>query len=125
MGFLMMNGVSCATPDEHDPRKENVNFYAIYQGRQLAVRVLSGNDGNGSDSVKFSADNDFEGLTNIAVVKTGPFSVDIFRLTDAAISKFGKRKGGWIEVAGNYSAGSLRVQTEEMSAIRSLSSILA
>lgn len=109
-GVIGMNGATTAFPDVADPQSEYVNFYAILNGRQHLFYVSLGEQHR--SGFKFSMPNNFERIVVIAVVPGEGLNPPMFKISSSAISKYGSKKGGYIEVLADYHDGEILIKDE-------------
>lgn len=69
MGLAMLDGGHCAVPDEPDPRKEFVDFYMIYEGRNVPVRASFGLEQTPGEFT-FNVPREFIEVRNVGFVRT-------------------------------------------------------
>lgn len=121
VGMLTLNGANCAFPDPDDPRKDIVHFYTIISGRQYAIHVSRGQQTR--SGFRFVVPSDFERVFALGVVMRAPTQFDLYHLSPAAISKFGRRRGGYIELDGMDREGMISVRTETLKKVDSFTEL--
>jgi hypothetical protein len=96
-GMVQLAGGSCAWPSPEDPRKGQVDFYTIVQGRQYSVRVClarGGEDGR----YEIDAPADLDGLTLIGVIplaRRGRYDFIFLPVSEVAQQK-NRRQGDYV-----------------------------
>lgn len=123
-GMLLAREVTVAIPDENDPLKDCVNLYAVIGGRQLRLHATYA-QGNGK-TLKLIVPTQFEHVSVVAIVpvEDDEASFKLFHILPSAISKYGNKRGGYIEVAGSVSNDLFVVKDVECPRIRNLKSAL-
>lgn len=123
-GILLAREVAVAIPDETDPLKDCVNLYAVIGGRQLRLHATYAQDSG--KSVKFIVPTQFEHVSVVAIVpvQDDEASYKLYHLLPAAISKYGNKRGGYIEVSGAAADGYIKVKDVECPRIRNMKSEL-
>ena len=118
VGYFTMNGANCAFLEPGDVKAERAHFYSIIGGRAYEVFVSVGQKTR--EGYKFTAPNGFESSLCLGVVQRGPFQFDIYRLTNPAISKYGTKRGGFVDVSATEKGGEVRVKDEVLWKLNSL-----
>ncbi|HDZ73522.1 MAG TPA: hypothetical protein ENH55_12285 [Aurantimonas coralicida] len=122
-GILLARDITVALPDEDDPLKDCVNLYAVIGGRQLRLHATFGQPSAGG--AKFLIPVQFENVTVIGVVPTGDDGTfNLYHLLPSAISKYGNKRGGYIEMSGEVSEYSVAVKDVKCPRIRSVKAML-
>lgn len=109
-GLMGLNRASVAFTDPTDKKMSHTHFHAIVDGRHHSFYIALAKDSNGS---RFVIPTGFEHVTVIGVLQRSDLQFDLFRLTTSAISKFGMRKGGFIELTAIDHGNVLKAKTED------------
>ena len=97
LGFMQLDGAACAYPDEHDPRGDIVDFYAIIKGAQYAVRAALAVEA-GEGRYQFTVPNEFEMVMVIGIIRRPDLKCDFVELQSDLVDKHKVRKGGYYEI---------------------------
>nr|WP_245396493.1 helix-turn-helix transcriptional regulator [Jiella sonneratiae] len=99
-GIMLAQGVPVAIPDDNDPMGNAVNLYAVIGGRNLRIYATFGTVKG--ETVRFYAPIEFEHVNVVLVVPTeSEMAFRLFHVLPSAISKYGHKRGGFIEMAGS------------------------
>jgi transcriptional regulator with XRE-family HTH domain len=97
LGFMQLDAAACAYPDEHDPRGDIVDFYAIIKGAQYAVRAALAVEGD-AGKYQFTVPNEYEMVMVIGLIRRPDLKCDFVELQADLVDKHKVRKGGYYEV---------------------------
>lgn len=93
MGHITMAGGTCALPDDNDPRRGYVDFYAILRGTQMAIHVsLARETAPGVFQVVLP--REYKEVRTIAVIPTFEHRFDYVQLDAIETPKHLLRKSG-------------------------------
>jgi transcriptional regulator with XRE-family HTH domain len=98
LGFMQLDGAACAYPDEHDPRGDIVDFYAIIKGAQYAVRAALAVDEGDKGKYLFTVPNEYEMVMVIGLIRRPDLKCDFVELQADLVDKHKVRKGGYYEI---------------------------
>lgn len=104
-GVLQLNGANCAFPGEKDPNAGFVDVYAITRGEQWSINVSLAKQGP-PGQFTFIVPKEFLMVKTIGVVHARPNRVHMLAMDHEMLTKYGTRKGGFVEVIMNYHDGS-------------------
>lgn len=122
-GMLLARDITVAIPDETDPLKDCVNLYAVIAGRQVRLHATFGRVSG--KSVKLIVPIQFEHVKVIAVIPAEDEACfKLFHVVPSAISKFGNKRGGYIEVTAELADATLSVKDIECPRIRNFQASL-
>lgn len=123
-GILLAREITVAIPDETDPLKDCVNLYAVIGGRQLRLHATYAQESG--KSVKFIVPVQFEHVSVVAIVPVegDEASFKLYHLLPTAISKYGNKRGGYIELTGATTDACIRVKDVECPRIRNMKAAL-
>ncbi len=103
LGFMQMDGVNCAFPDEEDTSASKFHFYAIIKGKQHKVHVCQSMEIDGKTI--FHVPTRYEKLTILAAVRKSGFGIKLFHISPEWVAAHGEHKGGFIELVADVSTG--------------------
>ena len=119
-GLFGLNGVAVAFTEGKSAK--NAHFLCITEGRPYSFYVSLGRH---ATNHRFTLPTDFEEVIVLGVIKRSDLQYDIYHLTSPAISKFGNRKGGFIELTAVDHGGKLLAKTENCPRIETFRGFLA
>ncbi|QPC86694.1 hypothetical protein GA830_08055 [Mesorhizobium sp. NBSH29] len=98
-GLMGLYGASVAFANPSDKKMSHHDFF-----------IALAKDSNGARFVILTG---FESVTVIGVLQRSDLQFDLFRLTTAAIGKYGSRKGGFVELTSIDHGSILKAKTED------------
>ena len=96
IGFFQLAGIACAFPENDDPFRTFVHFYAINKGVQHRVHVAAVRQTDAKFA--FRAPNEHERCVVLGIIRRSPFALRVFNMPSEVIAKHGQSSGGFITV---------------------------
>lgn len=110
MGLITIGGGACALPNDADPRRNYVDFYAILRGTQMAIHVCFARD-TGPGSWEAIVPREFNEVRTIMVVPLGDMRFDIVDLDHINTPQYLQRKAGAFSLSFSKAEGQPGVYT--------------
>jgi transcriptional regulator with XRE-family HTH domain len=118
LGLMQMDGAACAYPDERDPRRDVVDFYAIIKGAQYAIRAALAQE-VGEGVYRFTVPVQFEVVAILGLIRLNKLHFDVIELGADLVDKHKQRKGGYYEVEVRRKGGKYVTGADEWPEIES------
>lgn len=123
-GMLMALDVPTAFPGTDDPLRDSVSLYAVIARRQVRLHATWG-DTSVKGRVKFIIPNEHE-IVNVIGVIPGDTErcFRLFHIVQDAISKYGRKRGGYIEISMVLEDAGMQVEDIRIPEIKALKAML-
>ncbi|SMD12110.1 hypothetical protein SAMN06297251_13117 [Fulvimarina manganoxydans] len=123
-GMLMALDVPTAFPGTDDPLRDSVSLYAVIARRQVRLHATWG-DTSVKGRVKFIIPNEHE-IVNVIGVIPGDTErcFRLFHIVQDAISKYGRKRGGYIEISMVLDDAEMQVEDIRIPEIKALKAML-
>ncbi|TPI86437.1 helix-turn-helix transcriptional regulator [Mesorhizobium sp. B2-8-9] len=116
-GMIMLNGGQIAFNENED---DEVDFFSIIHGRHYSIKAAAGIQQD--DKVLFVLPKNPDRLLNLGIIGSDTFSgVNVLKLPNEIIQKYGKRRGTHTELLVDRGAPGFSVGGHKLPVIRSLS----
>lgn len=121
-GIIQINGGTIAFPDGDDAVAD---LYAIIRGKQYSINVKSAHTER-DGTLKFSLPANTANIVHVGVVPTDEqMRFNLVRLPQDIVDKYGRKRGGYVELKVEHSLDSFRVDGAELPLINRLEDLVA